>query len=462
MKKAIIILSIIFITISVKSQFYSSWTEPMALTDSSSFNSNPELTSTVENTWQSVFMFYEKRQSPEGLSQIWWKEISDTLAEEQLFIEGLPEFDYRNPKVLTNDILVYESNISGNYDLYGVKFDEFGTIGNSFQLTDTEYDETSFFGENYWLPYCCWESNGDIIIADIEYSPQQDSLQFINLITIDSGNCLNPSIVWNFITWRKIEDNESHIYSSSFEWPANEWSGPDTITEANNNINLSVARSNWDGGESFCWESSNKIYLRSKNGTQQEFSPDFSGIDNYHDPTSYNIHFFSKDLPEIYSFVGETNSITNIYIQEANYYYDPIKITNDTLVQKKPRLLTGRHFDGGFDAHNIWQTAINGYDVLFDSYRSYITAGIKEHNNTLLTISPNPVSNNQNIKISSPDNISIYSAQIYSVSGELILKTDFNSKSQQHEIDLKNALPGVYFIKIQTSQGESVKKLIIK
>jgi len=452
MKKAIIILSIIFITISVKSQFYSSWTEPMALTDSLSFNSNPSIT----NSWSYVFMFYEKRQTPQGLSQIWRKEVTDTLAEEQLFIEGLPGFDYRNPIVLNHEILVYESNVSGNYDIYGIKFDEFGAVGNSFQLTNTEYDESSFYGENNWYPYCCWESNGDIIVAETDYYYPQDSLQFINQITIDTSNCHDPSCSDDFIVWRKTEGNESHIYSSSIENPE-----PGTVTFTGNSINLSMSKSNSDEGDSFCWESLNKIYFRSINGNTEIFSPDFSGIENYNEPTSFNVIYFTKELPNLYSFVGESDSTKNIYI--AGYYTtEPFQLTNDSLVQKNPRLFMGRHIPGGFDAYNIWQTVIEGHEVLYISMKSYITADLKENNNIALDISPNPVSNNQNITISTAENIQVYSAQIYSVSGELILETDFDSHSCNYEINIGNAFLGVYFIKIQTSEGESVKRLIIK
>ncbi|NOX46622.1 MAG: hypothetical protein GXO89_06555 [Chlorobi bacterium] len=41
MKKAIIISIVIFISISTKLQVYETWSAPIALTDSSSYNSNP-------------------------------------------------------------------------------------------------------------------------------------------------------------------------------------------------------------------------------------------------------------------------------------------------------------------------------------------------------------------------------------------------------------------------------------
>ncbi len=459
MKKAIIISIVIFISVSVKSQ-YETWSNPIALTDSSSYNSNPELATLPEYSYGNLFMFYEKRQQPQGISQIWWKNISAPNSEEQILIGGLPDVDYLNPKILNNDILVYECNISGNYDLYGIKIDEFGTVGNSFQLTDTEYDERSFYGENYYLPYCCWESNGNIIIADIDYS--SDSLQFLNLITIDTGNCNSPSCLYKFITWQKIENNESHIYYSEKEYSSSDWSEPDTIIHTNDNTNLSVSRAVMDGGDHVCWQSSNNVYYKIKYPGAEIYSPDFSDIENYYEPTVYTLVILSKYDPDLHSFVGETESIRNIYISDGMYSNNVIQLTNDTLIEKKPRFLTGRYFTGAYEIYNMWQTEINGYDVLYTSFAIFSIGGINDNTMIELNIAPNPVSNNQNIIISSPENISIYSAQIYSVSGELILKTDFNSKSQQHEIDLKNALPGVYFIKIQTSQGESVKKLIIK
>ncbi|NOX46621.1 MAG: T9SS type A sorting domain-containing protein [Chlorobi bacterium] len=115
-----------------------------------------------------------------------------------------------------------------------------------------------------------------------------------------------------------------------------------------------------------------------------------------------------------------------------------------------------------YDVFDIWQTEIEGYDVLFLSKASYVFGAIKENSAIHLDISPNPISSNQNIRIHTSEDISIYTAQVYSAKGNLILKTDLNPHIHKYEINLGNTKAGVYILKIQTSKGIVVRKLIKK
>ena len=460
MKKLIVILSILLFAFSLKSQIIEDWTPAVALTDSSSFNSNPVVITLQDNGSDELFMFYEKRQSQSGLSQIWWKKISDPMSEEQMLIGGWPEVDYRNPQVLFNSFLIFECNVFGNYDIFGVKFDEFGVVGDAFQLTNTEYDENSFFGGNYYLDLCCWEREGNIIAATAQ--PSQDTLKFVTLETIDSENCYDPVCRDRYIAWRKVENNESHIYYSTLSYPYTQWSDPDTIIKTKNNINLSLSRGVEDfGGYHICWQASDKIYFTSTWGsTIQISSPEIPGIENYYEPTAFNLIILLEDIPGLFSFAGQTGSSRDIYIID-NFSGYILNITEDYYINKNPRLFGGRVEWPYYEIINIWQTEINGYDVLYESHAWYMaTGGINEDELFQLFISPNPVVDNQKITINSSENILVNSVQVYSAAGDLILEKNFYSQSHHYEIDLNNALPGVYFIKIQTSHGETVRKII--
>ena len=464
MKKAIIVSIVIFISLSVKSQGYETWSDPVALTDSSSYNSNPEVA--VLNS-DNAYMFYEKRQNQTGNSEIWWKKISYPMSNEQMLIGGYPEADYRNPKVVSGNFLIFECNATnnGNYDILGVKFDENGLVGNTFRLTNTEQDENSFFGTRS-LSICCWENDGGIYVANIDYVA--DTLRFTDIETIDTLNCFDPVCTFTSIAWRKTENNESHIYYSIRPWGEPEWTEPDTIMQTNDNTRLSISRTLdfMGGGNYFCWQSPGNIYyceipLNWVNIT----SPDIEGIDNYYEPTAFDPIItvdYVNSINALYSFVGETNSIRNIYIVDEMLTGEVVNITNDTLVNKNPTMFAGKIFNFSYDVYNVWQTEIVGHDVLFSSMATYLFGGIDENKNIKINIFPNPVSKNQNITINSTENIKIHSAQVYSVSGKLVSETDFEPNTVKYEIDLGNSLPGVYFIKIQTSKGKTVRKFIRK
>lgn len=464
MKNLILISSIVFFAFSLQSQIVEDWTSPVSLTDSSSFNSNPVLARIEVSGSDELFMIYEKRGDPAGLCQIWWKNISNPLAEEELLVPGWPNVDYRNPQVLYGNYLVYEHDIYGNYNLGGTEFNENGVMDGGFQLLNTEQGINSFYAPPYYSDRCSWESDGYIISGQIQSS--QDTLAFISIDTIDSGDCLEPFSQEQFMAWRKMENNESHLYYSELTWPSFEWSDPDTIIQTNHNINFSpsAASPDFGGGYSLCWEASDKIYFTDIWGsTFYISSPDFPDIEEYYEPTAFNLILLTETFPELYSFVGQTDSVRDIYVSDNIFTGETINLTNDSLVNKNPMLYSGRVNWPYYEVVNIWQTEINGKDVLSYSAAWFLaTGGANEGEHFNINISPNPVKDNQNVIIALPANIQIHSVQVYSAAGDFVLDKKINSKTYSCEIEMKNNQPGLYLLKIKTSQGEIIRKLIKK
>ena len=202
MKKSILILSILLFALSAKPQLIGEWSLPVALTDSISKNANP-VVAVYPNDDSELYMFYEKGEEP--FRQIWWKKISEPMSEEQMFLGAWPEVDYRNPQILLYNFLIFECNVSGNYDFFGVKFDENGLAGDIFQLTNTEFEERDLFPyTNDYSNLCCWVRGGNVYIAKPQQS--QDSLILADSELIDSGDCYDPVCQENYIAWRKVEN----------------------------------------------------------------------------------------------------------------------------------------------------------------------------------------------------------------------------------------------------------------
>ncbi|MCD4696545.1 MAG: hypothetical protein K8S16_09935, partial [Bacteroidales bacterium] len=212
MKKLIILILSFAALVSVYSQVYEDWSAPVALTDTNSFNSNPVITTIPEYGMGDVFMFYEKTQTLGYNSTIWWKKISEPQGEEEMLIGGYL-LDYRNPQIAYNDYIIFEMNVNDIYNLYAAKVDENGLVpGESYQLTYTETDDTSFYASSANWPIGCWINEGKVMVAEIELNA--DSLFFSNIEVLDSGDCFDPVCKENYVAWRKLENNESHIYYS--------------------------------------------------------------------------------------------------------------------------------------------------------------------------------------------------------------------------------------------------------
>jgi len=465
MKKPFIILSILVIVSSLKSQIVQDWTEPVALTDSSSFNSKPLLFLTGGYGSDDLYMIYEKKFSTAGNGEIWWKLISDTSSEEQLLLGGYPEYDYRNPQIFQYGYLIFECNIYGNYDLFGVKIDQNGLAGNIFRMTNTESDENSFFEPLYYTNICCWERDGNIYTSEVQIV--QDTLTFQDIDTIDTGNCLNPVCNNDYIAWRKIENGESHLYYSVKEYPLFQWSEPDTIIHTGNNINMSLSRTitYFGPGYNICWEAANKIYFTNIFGAPYQISsPAIPGVNNYFEPSGFNLIILSDNTSELYSFAGQTGSSRDIYIVDEFVSGYILNITEDSLIHRYPNLLPGREDWPYYEVFNIWQTEINGFDVLYGSNAWYIaTGGIEENKTSLIRIHPNPVSDRAIISISAPE----------LASPEISILNNRGQKMEEISVEGKNSnmitinwekgdLPaGIYYLVLRIKNETITEKFII-
>lgn len=469
MKKPILILLILSFAFSPKSQIVEDWAIPVALTDSIENNSNPIVIVLQDNGVDELYMFYNKYDEP--YREIWWRKISEPMSEEQMFLGVWPEVDYRNPQILLNNFLIFECNVYGNYDLFGARFNENGLLGDIFQITNTENDENSFFIINsYYTNTCCWESEGNILTAELEQS--QDTLKLEDIEIIDSGDCFDPVCQENYIVWRKVENNESHIYYSEKNWSTNQWSDPEAIIDTGNNINQSLSIApipEFEEGYNLCWQSDNKIYFSDLHGNYI-YSPTIPGVENYYEPTAYNYMFITDNFPGFYSFAGETASTRDIYIMDDYVSSNILKITDDSQLNKNPRLFTGRNTYGydHYEIVNIWQTEINGYDVLYCSYAVYnvVIGGMNENQLPQLNIYPNPFTESLNIDFL-PSELEMVNLEIYTLNGERILsreidgqKNTLRSISWNPKKDWKSLSQGVYFVKLTQGKSSIVRKVV--
>jgi hypothetical protein len=469
MKRIVIVCSILLIAMLVKSQMVEDWTSPIALTDSLSYNSNPVVFCFNEFGEGDFMMVYEKRQSPDGPAQIWWQNISDASSEEQMLIGNISEADYRNPQFVWFSFLVFESNINGNYDLFGVKLDNNGLAGNIIQLTNTELDESSFCWYLDWdQDNCCWDYGGEIRVSELIYN--QDSLSLLGYDILDSGDSHDPLFNWNYVVWRKIENNESHIYYSERTWPNYQWSEPDTIISINDNINLSFSTSVIYWGIYYvydlCWQDDSNIYFTDPGGYYPASSPDIPGIEGYFEPTAFNLVMWSDNMPELYSFAGQTGPERDIYIVDEYFTGYVLNITNDEHINKNPRLFCGWTMENYYQIINIWQTEINGYDVLFESSAVYFaTGGINENSKNQLNVFPNPVKDkaiiqfNVNEAIKSSIEISIFNN--YGIRVDEIKIENQVSQGNKVTWNKGNLPAGIYFLVVRTDDEKFTKKFIV-
>ncbi len=445
MKKLFTFITVFLLTVFLNAQLVEDWTPPVALTDSTINDSNPIVIVLEVNGIEEVFMIYDKGAPYDRT--IWWKKISEPMWEEQMLVGGWP-FDYGNPKILFNNYLVFEFNGGDQYDLAGAWIDANGVVtGTDCLLTETENDENSFFADPYNSNICCWESEGSIYTAEPQYY-SQDSVILANIEIVDSLFCFDPVCKNNYVAWRKVENNESHIYYSRKTYPLYQWSEPDTIININYNINLSLSTSVPDmgGGYTLCWQSQDKIYFSNTWGSNIYIStPELPGIDNYYEPTAFHLVLLTESIPELYSFAGEIESERDIYIVDNMFLGEVLNISDDEHMNKNPKLFSGRVNWPYYEIFNVWQTEIDGMNVLFESHALYMATGSIDENETLqLNLFPNPFTETLNIELMN-DQSEVAILEIFSISGERLFHKEIQGQPTQN-----NPFPGIRKVKVST------------
>jgi hypothetical protein len=465
MKTIIPFITLILFTLPLYSQIMGSWSSPLAITDSTSDNSNP----VVVVWYDELYLFYNKYDEP--YRNVWWKKISEPMTEEQMLFGVWPELDYRNPQMLFNNFLILEINVfDGEYDIFAAKVDTTGIVGDFFPLTNTPYDENSFFGYNSYSGICCWEGEGNIYLAEPQIS--EDTLILAEIELIDSGNCYDPVCQEGYVTWRKVESNESHIYYSEKNWSTNQWSDPAAIIDTGNNINLALSISvpelyGW--GYNISWEAKDKIYFTDLDGGIPTF-PEIPGIEKYHEPDAFNIIWLTDYISDLYSFVGETDSVRDIYIVDEEVSNYILNITNDPNIDKNPRFFIGRptyEYSTFYEIINIWQKEINGNDVLYFSSSLYnvVIGNTLENDMTHVTIFPNPAPQGSFLQINFSEVIADdFNISILNNHGQIV--DEFNvEKNNSKEISVgwnKGNLPaGIYYLVVRTKNETFTEKFII-
>lgn len=473
--KKLLLLIIILSYLSINAQFYENWTEPFPITDSLSINTNPDVLVDTDILNGDVVVFYEKKMSAEANKQIWMRNLT-TLEDEQEILSA-ENTDFRNPKLLifspyynTRCFIIYESNETGNYNIYGIEFFENGSFGFSFQLTHTPEDENSnFVSSGYDELTACWEANNNIYFSEISFS--QDTLQFDEVVTIDTNFCHEPICSDDHVFYRRMVGDSAHIYFSK-NIAIGVWTMPSALYALGNNTNLKMIEQMFFGGldeEYIIWENNGQTMAWSY-WSQEVTYFQFQDIDITYEPSCL-IYDLITDfwLPSIFTFCSGENENREVYAVNEEFTNIVVNISNNNYIDSYPTLFMGRMYGNYFNTLNIWHSEVESGNVLFLSQKSILFGGTDEYessNKLSLQVSPNPFKAYLEIEFESEET-GIAIIEIIDLTGTTIFSKDFNVNnniSKSYILNSKQLLEkisgGIYFVKFTQGESTVVRKVV--
>lgn len=468
MKYTILIIALLGFCLPGHAQF-EPWSDPVALTDMESINSNPTLL--VFET--ASYLFYEKQDTPDGPVKIYYRDIKNMGPEQELL--GESDADFRNPVLKwdygTNPtyFLIYESNLDGPFNIYALEFDAFLNFGDSYQLTFSSSDKNNT-SWGYWSNDLCWDSEEKIMVADLLYT--SDTAYLSNTQTIDSQGGFDPELCESRLIYHKNTSGSTAIYASDWNYATGLWDTPYPIDDEGYNTFCHCSVDAWwyTWGNCLIYEKEGFIYNYFSDDIYELSLPEFYG--EAHEPHSaiYAIPVDNIPAPLFIAFQSGVSGQEDIYAVYTEFgISDVINLSDDAQTNSNPRLAYGWYANDPCSMYilAIWETQQNGNQALYMSKTPvYVCGAIDEQENVLqLETNPNPFSETLKIRfrLSDPEPVKV---ALLTWDGQLLWErvhrpdpSGWVETTFKPEPDLS---PGILYIRLTQGKQQLFRKVIYK
>lgn len=296
-------------------------------------------------------------------------------------------------------------------------------------------------GQNNWnwiVPY-----EQDPIVQDVIYSAFDEVYK-----SIDGGN------IWVSISQNFAEDidhfkvaptNNNYMYlaiDGAFWYTINGggiWT-QSLLSLGGGRINSIAVHPTDPSKVAIATTNSNKVYVSTDNGvfwtpilwdlpsfSAQAVEWQNNGKDGLYVGMNYGVYYTDNDLGNTWTLFN--NGLPNVRINELEINTADNKIYAAT-------------YGRGLWRSNVYDETLNVNDFQFDDLSMY----------------PNPVNNEVNLKWNNSDDVSI---RIYNTIGKLMFYGKKINLSNGFKVNVSSFTSGVYFVKINSAKGEITKKLIL-
>lgn len=470
MKKFTLITCLVIAACTVNAQ-WELWTESELITDTLSFNSSPSII--VFET--QAYLFYEKKYEVDEPTKIVYRDVKNMGPEFELY--GEEEITYRNPQVLpdlygsSDHFLYFESDQSGNFELYIALFDGFMNFENPIQLTFTSEDvgNTKL---SYWDNDISWDAGGSVFTAELLV--QTDTVLLNNLFEIDSMECSIPSLISNKFYFQKLVNGLNQIYRSQFNYSSGEWEVAVAVDETGDNTYLHSAMDAWGymWDDGIVYEKEGEIINYYNDEIYELDLENFEG--SCHQPHSvfYTVPVDYLPTPMFLTFQSDATGQQDIYAMfTEDWGMEQTNLSDDLLENSNPRLLWGWYAGNPCSQWllDIWETTtVSGFQAFYMSKTSVYVCGSTNDqslDNKNLKVSPNPFSYGTTVSYNSNSSAPI-TLEVLNSTGQAVVKqykTATGPGWLDFDLVLSSDIPGgILYIRLSQGDRQLFRKVIYK
>lgn len=365
------------IYISIISSGYSQsavWTDPVAVTDSLTNNVNINLPDMFgSNSDTAIYSVWEKTIDTHTTA-IYGRNLI-TMGE-PFVILSQPNVQFRHPVIrnwISGDtvlLVLYETNMNGNWDIYYSKYLKNGTVSPPVPVCNSAENEMNFkFHDSFGI---VWEQNGAIMFKNFVIGGFPSP---VITVTIDQGNCHNPVLSYNYCAWQKVVGTDTTIMQAQYNYSGSSWYSPLLVAQGINK-NLSVGPGDdsyltWQAKEGGKWVSKAVDLFDGLPYT----TANFPGSNNIY-PTFLNTLIITKQgitfLPSYFSFASDVTGNYEIYVNQVYWDTNYFNISNHQTFNIHPNFFSSMTYMYGYQTvflcwesfrNNHWQIWMSHVDI---------------------------------------------------------------------------------------------------
>lgn len=364
------------------------WSDPAPFSDSLSDNRNAMLVNIPYGSME-YYVFWDRWMEDLGSEIVYIDVYNQDVPQAVVFGEG---FTVSNPQVMpvsnwnppadTMAFVFYETDQSGNHDIYFVVMTDTGFMSPT-PFASSPLDEShlrvSPGGGMVW-------QEGDKILFS-RLNRDNSGFYFEPIVMIGEGECRNPDIqntdlnnpYEEYIAWEKGNQDNPGIWYSSWSYENIEWSDPVLLFEDANHSNPRFSK----GIDISSWvpilvsdfiDSAGQYHISGYDFYfQDEFISEFTQPETFQ-PNLLTIDIITMDYWQTgyLSFMheeGDDNSdiFSSDFGEIGTGLYNYCRIDSTSQPDEHPQLFQGAWHFSYFDLFCIWESWRNGHWQLFSS-----------------------------------------------------------------------------------------------
>lgn len=320
------------------------------------------------------------------------------------------------PKIYfeNQNFVLFETNLNGNRDIYGLIIDSQGNPVGEIQPVVTSLSEDhslDYSAFNNTIPNLFWLEDDQLKTGNLLISSNQFVLS--GVLTLDAGGCYDPAFLYmntNRLLWTHHGDIGDFVLFSDYLFEGG-WTTPAIFESAEQIQGLQSVKSIMFNNVV------SLTYLENGDWFMKDYIFDYSMAEpDTLVPAIQQDHLYDFDtyywLPGVkagsenwwgfllQTFAGNSGDHDEIFL---NQDYDPNNYTNFSQLGvncRNPRFYEGEWLMSGFNLYLTWEAFVDGQWQVYYSTTPIVIGGIEENEPSLIkdiNISPNPFSDRLNI-----------------------------------------------------------------